>query len=74
MDFTSYNKTIYHWQYSDYQMNNEEKELIHTRLNKFAILSKLIQKLYIGDAGISNPLVNPIYATNFSNFPPSSSD
>lgn len=70
LDFTSYDKTVYHWQYSDYQIDNQEKDLIHTRLNKFAILSKLIQKLYIGDADITNPLINPIYATNFNSFPP----
>lgn len=70
LDFTTYDKTVYHWQYSDYQMNDQEKGLIHTRLNKFAILSKLIQKLYIGNADSANPLINPVYAKNFSNFPP----
>ncbi len=70
LDFTSIDKTIYHWQYSDYQICDQEKELIHTRLNKFAILSKLIQKIYIGNADDTNPLVNPVYATDFSNFPP----
>lgn len=70
LDFTSIDKTIYHWQYSDYQMDDQEKKLIHTRLNKFAILSKLIQKIYMGSADSTDPLVNPVYATDFSNFSP----
>lgn len=69
LDFTSIDETIYGWDYSKYQMSEREEKFIHTRLNKFAILSQLIQKLYVGDAANEDPLISPVYAKDFNKMP-----
>ena len=70
LDFTATKDTIYHWSYSDYLMNGDE-ELIHTRLNKFLYLNKLVPLIYLrSNKEITNPNVSPVYSQEFSNLPP----
>lgn len=71
LDFTDIDKTIYHWNYSNYPMCKDDESLIHTRLNKFAYLNKLIRLVYIDDKhSVLNPQISPVYLKNFSNLPP----
>lgn len=71
LDFTDKQNTVYKWQYSNYQMCSSEKTLIHTRLNKFIGLNRLIQLVYVTPHNkINNPLISPVYLKDFSNLPP----
>lgn len=69
LDITDTKKTIYHWQYSDYDMDPNEEKFIRARLNKFIYVNNVIRLLYPGTESVENPLISPVYAHDFSNFP-----
>ncbi|MDF7638043.1 alpha/beta hydrolase [Lactobacillus sp. ESL0791] len=70
LDLQEVDKTIYHWNYELYQMANEEQEYIHTRLNKIMYITNLMRPLYSENEDVTNPLISPVYATDFTNIPP----
>ncbi|KRM40596.1 alpha beta hydrolase fold-3 domain protein [Lactobacillus hamsteri DSM 5661 = JCM 6256] len=69
LDITDTNKTMYHWQYSDYDMDPSEEKFIRARLNKFIYVNNVIRLLYPGNDSVENPLISPVYAHDFSDFP-----
>jgi acetyl esterase len=70
IDLQETSKTIYPWDYSLYQMEHDQEEFIHTRLNKIMFINNLMRPLYVGEEDVINPLISPTYADNFSNMPP----
>ena len=42
IDITDTSKTIYHWQYSDYDMDPTDEPFIRARLNKFIYVNNVI--------------------------------
>nr|WP_054756845.1 alpha/beta hydrolase [Liquorilactobacillus satsumensis] len=69
LDMTEIKKTLYKWDYSRYTIAKEHSSYIHTRLNKFALLTKIINVLYNTFEVAENPLISPVYAQNFKDFP-----
>ena len=69
LDLQKVSQTIYHWDYSLYEMNKEQTNFIHTRLNKIMYIANLMRPLYLGQNVVSDPLVSPVYANDFKNMP-----
>ncbi|MFT8425146.1 MAG: alpha/beta hydrolase [Liquorilactobacillus sp.] len=69
LDMTEKSKTLYKWNYSKYNIAKKHEIYIHTRLNKFALLTKIINVLYTNFEQVENPLISPVYINNFENFP-----
>lgn len=69
LDLQKVFQTIYHWDYSLYEMNKEQTNFIHTRLNKIMYIANLMRPLYLGQNVVSDPLVSPVYANDFKNMP-----
>lgn len=69
LDITKPDKTVYHWSYDNYQMSDEEKPFILSRLNKFVWINRVIALLYPNGEELSNPLISPVYAKDLSSFP-----
>lgn len=69
LDMTEISKTSYKWNYSQYTIAKEHSIYIHTRLNKFALLTKIINVLYNNFEVVENPLISPVYAQDFKYFP-----
>ena len=69
LDLQKVSQTIYHWDYSLYEMNKEQTNFIHTRLNKIMYIANLMRPLYLGQNLVSDPLVSPVYANDFKNMP-----
>lgn len=69
IDITDTSKTIYHWQYSDYDMDPTDEPFIRARLNKFIYVNNVIRLLYPGIKNVENPLISPVYSHDFSKFP-----
>ena len=69
LDLQKVFQTIYHWDYSLYEMNKEQTNFIHTRLNKIMYIANLMRPLYLGQNLVSDPLVSPVYANDFKNMP-----
>ena len=68
IDITDTSKTIYHWQYSDYDMDPTDEPFIHARLNKFIYVNNVIRLLYPGIENVENLLISPVYSHDFSKF------
>ena len=66
IDITDTSKTIYHWQYSDYDMDPTDEPFIHARLNKFIYVNNVIRLLYPGIENVENLLISPVYSHDFS--------
>lgn len=69
LDLQKVSQTIYRWDYSLYEMNKEQTNFIHTRLNKIMYIANLMRPLYLGQNVVSDPLVSPVYANDFKNMP-----
>ena len=69
LDLQKVSQTIYHWDYSLYEMNKEQTNFIHTRLNKIMYIANLMRPLYLDQNLVSDPLVSPVYANDFKNMP-----
>lgn len=70
VDFTKVEDTFYKWDYSLYDMLEEHKPYIITRLNRFKDLNIIANKLYIQNGiSINNPNVSPIFSNNLGNLP-----
>lgn len=70
LDLQKVEQTLYNWNYLFYQMNEKHRNYIHTRLNKIMYVNNLMKLLYVGNAKATDPLVSPVYSTNFVNMPP----
>lgn len=70
MDLTPAERTPYHWDYSLYEMNEEQKDYIMNRLFRFKELTEYIEDLYVqnGDS-TKDGMVSPLYAKDLSGMP-----
>lgn len=69
LDLQKISQTLYHWDYSLYEMNKKHKNFIHTRLNKIMYITNLMRPLYIESELVTDPLISPVYAQDFKNLP-----
>ena len=70
LDLASPGQMLDPWSYSLYECDEEERDLIYNRLNRFRLLTKDVQKLYLqnGESPL-DPAISPCRATDFSRFP-----
>ncbi|RMC38626.1 MULTISPECIES: alpha/beta hydrolase [unclassified Lactobacillus] len=61
--------TSYHWNYANYEMDKHQQDYIHTRINKIMYINNLMRPLYARSQPVTNPLISPVYATDFTNMP-----
>lgn len=62
--------TYYHWDYSMYPMDPEQKEIIMHRINRFKRAMGVTSALYVQDGTpLTDPLVSPLFAKDLSHFP-----
>lgn len=70
VDLLPAEETPYHWDYSLYQIDEEQKDYIMGRLHKFKELTELMGALYIqNDMSLQDGNVSPLYAEDFSRHP-----
>lgn len=70
MDSTAAEETPYHWDYSMYGMDEEQKEYLMNRLYRFKSLTESVQKLYIPEGySVQDEGISPLYMKDLSQMP-----
>lgn len=70
VDLVPADKTPYHWDYSLYQIDEEQKDYIMGRLHKFKEVTEIMEQLYIQNGDLARDgRVSPFYAEDFGKHP-----
>lgn len=72
VDVAAADETPYHWDYSLYKMDEDQKDYIMNRLYRFKSFTEDMERLYLqnGESALDGA-VSPLYAEDFSDMPKS---